>query len=161
MIDKRASSPVQLIAPAPLPFVSRRALRRIRHPAPVPTSCDCCRSPRVDLVENSEIYGGRSYGQWPYAYLCRDCGARIGLHPQTDIPLGTMADKSLREARNACKQPFESIWRHGAMSRGKAYRWLSEKMGIAREQCHFGLFNIQQCEQARDICERYFQGRES
>lgn len=156
MIDPRASSPEQLTAPAPLPFVSRRALRRIKHPAPIPATCNCCQSPRVALVENSEIYGGRSYGQWPYAYLCRDCGARVGLHPMTDIPLGTMADQALREARNASKQPFEMLWRHGAMSRKQAYRWLAEKMGITAEQCHFGLFNIEQCHKARDLCERYF-----
>lgn len=157
MIDKRAYSAEKLAAPAPLPVVSRRALKRILHPAPIPTVCSCCFSERVELVENSEIYHGRSYGEWPYAYLCRCCGAYVGLHPVTDIPLGTLADKPLRDARNGCKRPFEMIWRNGAMTRKEAYAWLAKGLGITAEECHFGLFDIERCQRARDLCNDYWE----
>jgi len=157
MIDKRAHSAEKLVAPAPLPVSSRRALKRIQHPAPIPTECNCCGGHRVALVENSEIYHGRSYGEWPYAYLCRDCGAYVGLHPVTDIPLGTLADKPLRDARNSCKRPFEMIWRNGAMSRKDAYAWLAKGLGIRAEECHFGLFDIERCQRARDLCNDYLE----
>lgn len=110
MIDLRALSTKKLDAPHPLPHVSRKALKRIKDALPKPTACNCCSAP-VELVENSEIYNGRSFGDWPYAYLCRSCGAYVGLHPDTDLPLGTLADKRLRDARKVSKAPFEMIWR--------------------------------------------------
>lgn len=154
MIDPRAYSTEVLPATAPLPYISRRALQTIRYPAPIPTRCNCCQSPEVELVEHSAIYGGRSYGDWPYAYLCLSCRAYVGLHPQTDIPLGTLADKPLREARKTCKKPFDALWQGGAMSRTQAYKWLAGQMGISVKQCHFALFTIEQCNQARALCER-------
>lgn len=158
MIDPRANSHEKLTAPKPLPFISRRALKRIKHPSPIPTSCDLCQSSHVELVENSEVYGGRTYGYWPYVYLCRDCGARVGLHSCTDIPLGTMADQALRKARKDCKEPFEKIWQSDAMNRDQAYQWLAKNLGISIKYCHFGLFNIEQCLRARELCEQYLLG---
>lgn len=149
-IDPRAYSETQLTAPAPLPFVSRRALKRVKDPAPMPVTCKC--GGRVELVENSEIYNGRSYGDWPYAYLCRGCKAYVGLHPQTDIPLGTPADKETRVARQNCKQVFEPIWRNKVMSRTKAYAWLAKRLGIDVADCHFGLFDADQCYRAAAAC---------
>lgn len=149
-IDPRAYSETQLAAPAPLPFVSRRALKRVKDPAPIPASCKC--GGAVHLVENSAIYGGRSYGDWPYAYLCRGCKAYVGLHPQTDIPLGTPADKPTRMARQDCKAVFEPIWRNKIMTRTKAYAWLAKRLGIEVSECHFGLFDIDQCFQAAAAC---------
>lgn len=150
-IDQRAFSETQLVAPAPLPFVSRRALQRVKDPAPIPTVCKCggC----VELVENSAIYNGRSYGDWPYAYLCRDCDSYVGTHPNTDIPLGTLADKATRDARNACKKVFEPIWRNKVMSRSKAYQWLAKRLGIDVSACHFGLFDADECYRAAAICK--------
>ncbi|MCC3679199.1 DUF3268 family zinc-finger domain-containing protein [Staphylococcus epidermidis] len=155
MIDPRANNPQPLTAPAPLPVVSRRALRRVKDALPIPSACNCCGGARVELIENSEIYNGRSYGEWPYAYLCRDCGAYVGLHPATDLPLGTLADKPLREARNRGKRPFERIWRERYMRRSEAYAWLAKQLQLPAEQCHFGLFDAEQCEQARQVSEAY------
>lgn len=155
MIDPRANSPERLVPPAPLPAVSRRKLRRVKDALPIPAVCNCCGG-EVRLVENSEIYGGRSFGDWPYAYLCRDCFAYVGLHPGTDLPLGTLADKPLREARKTCKKPFEQIWRDH-MTRTQAYAWLAEQLGLPAEECHFGLFDIALCKQARKACERYLE----
>lgn len=154
MIDPRANQPARIIAPHPLPVVSRRALRRVKDALPVPTACNCCGG-AVALVENSEIYNGRSFGDWPYAYLCRGCGAYVGLHPFTDLPLGTLADKPLRDARNRCKKPFERIWQGGWLSRSSAYRWLALQLGIPVSECHFGLFDAARCEQARLFCEEF------
>lgn len=155
MIDPRANNPERIIAPAPLPVVSRRALRRVKDALPIPTVCNCCGG-QVCLVENSKIYGGRSFGDWPYAYLCRDCFAYVGLHPATDLPLGTLADKPLRDARGSCKKPFEQIWRDH-MTRKQAYAWLAQQLGIPAEQCHFGLFDIALCHQARRACVQYLE----
>lgn len=153
-IDIRANSLDKIVPPEPLPHVSRRALKRVAHPFAIPTECRYC-ADTVDLVENSAIYNGRTYGDWPYAYLCGGCRAYVGLHPDTDLPLGTLADKRTRDARNACKKTFEAIWRDKHMSRTKAYAWLAEQMGISVDACHFGLFEPEQCQAAEAFSMAY------
>lgn len=135
-----------------------RALSRVKDPALPPVACDCCSSPRVRIANNREVYGGQSVGKWPWVYLCDDCGARVGLHPGTDYPLGTMADARTRLARTQAKGAFNRIWqRDGGMSRAGAYAWLAFCMGIERRRCHFGMFDVQQCERARDLSIRYLE----
>lgn len=34
---------------------------------------------------------------------------------------------------------FDSIWRSGLMSRSDAYKWLSYRLGIKTEECHFSV----------------------
>jgi hypothetical protein len=153
-IDSRAHSPDKLVPPAPLPHVSRRALLRVADPIAIPTECRYCAN-GVDLVENSAIYNGRCYGDWPYAYLCDCCGAYVGLHPDTDLPLGTMADQRTREARNTCKKAFEPIWRDKHLSRKQAYAWLAGKMALSVAECHFGLFEPEQCKAAEAFSLEY------
>jgi len=149
-IDPRAYSETKLEAPHPLPFVSRKALRRVKDRLPAPTDCRYC-GMDVELVNHSEIYG-REYGDWPYAYLCRCCWAYVGLHPFTDLPLGTLADRFLRSARKAHKRYFLDLQRKNDWSRKEAYRFLASRMGIPVEDCHWGWFEIEDCEKAGAIC---------
>ena len=159
MIDARCESTTKLVAPEPLPYVSRKALRRIQHPAPVPTVCQFCGC-SVELVNNSEIYG-KEFGDWPYAYRCEnwnaDCGAYVGLHPNTDIPLGTLADKKLRTARNQNKKLFLELT--DGIDRNAAYSWLAEQMQLSAAECHFGLFDVDQCVRAGAICRSFLGGQ--
>lgn len=143
-IDPRANAPERIAAPAPLPHVSRRALKRVKNPIPAPASCRYCNG-EVRLVCNSEIYNGRSYGDWPYAYLCDDCRAYVGLHPDTDIPLGTLADDKLRAVRNRSKTAFHNHMRKAGLTRTLAYQWLASQMGIEVGKCHFGWFDHAEC----------------
>src|SRR5690606_15428334 len=103
-IDPRAHSAEKLGAPHPLPLISRRCLARVQDRIEPPTECPHC-SGTVALVNNAEI-SGRSYGDWPYAYWCEDCDAYVGLHPKTDLPLGTLATPAMREARKQAKSVF-------------------------------------------------------
>ena len=126
---------------------SIKAIKRVKNPLPTPESCNCCGG-SVEAVRNSEIYNGRSFGEWPWVYLCRSCGAYVGIHPFTDIPLGTLADKETRIARKRSKAPFEQLHRSGMMSRSEAYGRLASKLGIKKEECHFGWFDAVMCERA-------------
>lgn len=118
------------------------------NPLPAPTVCPHCAG-TVEIVGNAEIYGGKAYGQWPWAYLCRGCGAYVGMHPFTAIPLGTLATEEIRKARKEAKSPFEVLYTSGRVSRTMAYRLLAKKLGIPVEQCHFGWFDAAQCAKAR------------
>jgi len=129
------------------------ASKNAKNPLPAPEHCRYC-GPRWSafIGHHEEVYNGRSYGDWPYVYLCENCGAYVGLHPFTDIPLGTMADEGLRRARKNNKQRFNLMMKASGMKRGEAYEWLSGAMGIPVVECHWAWFEIEQCEKAGKLC---------
>lgn len=123
---------------------SRVATARVKNPLPVPTECphcgECC-----GIVNNAEIYG-REYGTWPWAVLCSGCGAYVGLHPFTGIPLGTLATAPIRDARRRAKAAFNPLWEQCGMTRSGAYAWLADALGITNvEECHIGWFDVDRC----------------
>lgn len=127
---------------------SRTATERVKNPLPAPVECPHCRS-SVSVVRNDEIYG-KCYGDWPWAYLCDGCGAYVGMHPFTAIPLGTLANEEQRRARKTCKVDFEVLWKTGRITRDQAYAELADHMGIEKEACHFGWFDVDQCHAAQE-----------
>lgn len=129
---------------------SRRATARVKDPWPMQTQCDCCSSTNVDVVSNAVVYG-KEYGKWPYMVLCQDCYAYVGLHPFTNIPLGTMANKNLRNLRTKSKNLFIKFQKENEYSRTDAYEYLADLMGIETKHCHFAQFNEEQCEEVIDI----------
>lgn len=131
-----------------MPPNDARAMARVIDRVPAPRICCHCGCP-VRLANNSAIYG-RPYGDWPWVYQCanRTCGAYVGTHPHTDLPLGTLADALTREARKRAKAEFNPLWETKRLSRTQAYARLAEKMGISASACHFGMFTVQQCREA-------------
>lgn len=149
-MDIRVFSDGEITPPHPIPYVSRAALKRIGNGyLPPPKHCPYCQA-KVELVNNEEIYS-RSYGEWPYAYSCTSCDAYVGVHKETDIPLGTLANSSLRDARKL-KRVFFSLQKEKGWSRNKAYQWLSDKLEIPLDQCHWGWFNEFTCQRAHNFC---------
>ena len=147
MPDPRHESQEKLTPPAPLPHVSRRALRRVKQPLPLPTECPYCDgTPRI--VDHAVIYGGRRFGEWPYAVACDTCDAYVGLHPHTDIPLGTLADWQLREARKSGKRAFYGLLDAMNWDRPTGYAWLAQQLEIPVSDCHWGWFDVDRCRDA-------------
>lgn len=132
---------------------SQTAINKVKDPLPVPVVCNCCNG-SVRVAGHGEVYG-KTYGKYPWMYLCEDCGAYVGMHPFTNIPLGTLADAATRKARNYSKKPFEEIWQSGIMTRTEAYRWLAKEMGKTTAECHFGLFTKEECNKAYAICKEF------
>lgn len=145
-VDPRAFGSQQIAAPSPLPHVSRRALRRVKDRVPIPTSCPFC-SRNVELVRNDVIYG-KQYGDWPYAYRCQPCDAYVGLHPHTDLPLGTLADSQTRKARKHKSRFIRLVKTRFKGNRSAAYAWLATELGLEVRLCHWGLFTAEQCQHA-------------
>lgn len=126
------------------------ATARVPEPVPAPTQCQQCGAP-VEIAHHTQIYrGGKTYGDWPWAYRCTSCDAMVGMHPFTSIPLGTLAGAELRRMRTDCKQPFNLLWQQRGVSRHDAYHRLADHLGIAPSECHFGLFDEDRCRAARD-----------
>ncbi len=144
----------------PLPYTRNgleinlpEAIARVRDALDPPTTCRFC-GDEVKLVNNAIFYGGREYG-WPLAYACSSCGARVGTHPGTDIPLGTLADKATMSARRQAHAAFDPLWQNkGAGMRARAYRALSRAMG--REAAHISWMDTADC---RTVVELVTAGR--
>ena len=116
-------------------------LAKINDPLPAPTTCRFCGG-AVALVNKAIFYGGREYG-WPLAYACSCCGARVGCHPGTNIPLGTLADKATMRARNAAHAAFDPLWKgQGKGMRSNAYRALSKALG---KPAHISWMDVDDC----------------
>lgn len=132
------------------------AVARVPDPAPFPEECPCCGSGDIQFARHETIYNGRTFGDWPWVLLCTGCGAYVGLHPFTPIPLGTLAGPRLREFRQRCKAEFEPIYQERLLSRTEAYRRLASALGIPMSQCHFAMFDAETCERARRASIRLY-----
>lgn len=86
------------------------------------------------------------------------CDATHGAHPNGD-PLGVPADKETKRARMAAHDSFDLLWK-GATKKGRksarkeAYAWLRERLGLTKEECHIGRFDIAMCAKVVELCEK-------
>ena len=87
-------------------------------------------------------------------YQCVPCDAYVGCHPETDKPLGRLANAELRKAKMNAHAAFDPVWRSGKMNRSSAYKWLAEKMGIAPQNCHIGMFDVDECRAVIEIARK-------
>ncbi len=131
-------------------IIAPESVARVKNVLPVPTECPYCQGD-VRLIPNKLLYG-KPTGKWPWAYRCENCRACVGLHPFTDIPLGSLANQRLRNLRSAAKSSFNPLWKEYGLSRNKAYAFLAREMNIALDHTHIGWFNEEQCTQAIVIC---------
>lgn len=137
-----------------------KSLKKVRNPLPAPAICTHCAS-NVKLMSNSVIYNGTEYGNWPYTYICQGdgCRAYVGCHPNTFIPLGTLATAPIRDARKKAKAAFNPLWEDGGMSRSAAYSWLAAQLGLRdKETCHIGWFDVETCRRVVEVCNAYLEG---
>lgn len=114
-----------------------------------PVICPYCNRKAI-LVDSVEVYG-TSYGM---IWLCRPCHAYVGTY-RNSSPLGTLANKELRKYRQQAHNLFDPTWRGTRKkSRNEAYEWLAKKLGIDKEKCHIGMFNIAQCKRVIQVMQR-------
>lgn len=114
-----------------------------------PTKCNICGG-EVIYTSNADIYG-KEYGSG-MCYLCTSCGAYVGTHkPRPREALGLLADYRMRKGKMACHEIFDAKWRGKPKARKKRkdlYHWLSIRLGIPIEECHFGYFTLDQLRKA-------------
>ena len=102
--------------------------------------CPYCNK-EAKWVENKEIYG-KNYGKSYMCWYCKDCEAYVGCHNNTKAPLGTMANKELREWRMKAHDKIDPLWKNGKMKRNQVYSLLKQKFG---KEVHIGESDIEMC----------------
>lgn len=127
------------------------------HAVPV---CSYCTQPAQFLPSSESVYNGRDFGP---LWICRRCEAWVGCHPGTREPLGRLADKTLRRAKQAVHAVLDHLWldltaaypdltkpssKIRAIARDRAYLWLAKQLGISSDECHVGMFDLARCQEA-------------
>lgn len=84
-------------------------------------------------------------------YLCKACDAYVGCN-LNGRPLGSLANAELRRARLAAHNAFDPLWKSGGVRRVEAYAWLSREVGVPKEKCHIGMFDLRECKKVLEVC---------
>ena len=123
--------------------------------------CPYCGSPAF-LRPASVVHEHTTPGE--KVYVCARypaCDAYVSAHRDSQMPMGTLADKSLRRKRRQAHTALNQLWEQGFMTRKEAYRWLQVQLGLPESEAHIGHFSEYRCEQVIDLCSRFagFGGR--
>ena len=137
----------------------RHSSARSRPSAP---ACPYCGAGAEFLPSSASLYHGRDFGP---VYACLPCKAWVGCHRGTKQPLGRLADAALRRAKIAAHDAFDRTWRalHArrlasepgyklGRARASRYRRLAELLGIAPQDCHIGMFDVETCQRVVALC---------
>lgn len=127
----------------------------IQHVEPI--CCECGKL--AEQVDGSRIWPHRRDLFDNVMWLC-ECGAYVGSHKGTEIPLGYPGNMRTREARRLAHIEFDFLWQRKvardkvskSVARQAGYEWLAGQMGIEVAACHMAHFNEAQARQAWDIC---------
>lgn len=104
--------------------------------------CPYCKK-EAEWVSNEKVYGKR-YGKSYMCWWCKSCDAYVGCHQNTTKPLGTMANKELREWRIKTHAVIDPLWKGGEMKRYEVYQMLKDKFG---KEVHIGETDIKTCKE--------------
>ena len=117
--------------------------------------CPYCGS-QAFLRPASVVYGQSEPGA--ELYVCARypaCDAYVGAHRHSRMPMGTLANRSLRHKRIKAHAAFNRLWQNGLMTKRAAYRWLQMQLGLPPEEAHIANFSDWRCEQVIQLCARF------
>lgn len=81
-------------------------------------------------------------------YVCKNypkCDSYVRVHPGTNIPMGSLANKELRAMRRDAHHHFNKLYSKGGMSKRDAYEWLAETVGLPVEKAYIGFMGEYYC----------------
>ncbi len=113
--------------------------------------CDYC-GLRARLVTGKEVYPHRADLWSKKIYQCKPCGAHVGTHEDSGLPLGRLSNAKLRNAKMAAHAAFDPLWKKKRIKREDAYKWLADQLGITADECHIGSFDEDLCARVIKIC---------
>lgn len=91
--------------------------------------CGCKKKVNAVLVEGYDIYPHRE-DLWDKKFYQCECGLYVGCHPNSERPLGCMATKEIKKARQKIHKILDPLWENkGKGKRTKLYKRLSDKLG--------------------------------
>ena len=100
---------------------------------PIQIKCPYCGAKAV-LRPASYVYGASLTEKGRHLYLCSNwpaCDAYVSAHKSTLLPMGTLANGTLRHKRILAHRALDELQRHRHMDKWAAYLWLQMQLGRA------------------------------
>ena len=91
-------------------------------------------------------------------YVCARypaCDAYVTAHTANHKPMGTLANRQLRQKRRIAHVVFSQLWQNELMSKKEAYRWLQMQLGVDPEDAHIARFSDYRCEETIRLCRGF------
>lgn len=120
-------------------------------------NCPYCQSPAL-LRPATAVHGSAALSRGRYLYVCShwpECDAYVSAHKKSRLPMGTLANSSLRHKRILAHRALANLQVSHKMEKWAAYLWLQGKLGLTDSQTHIGLFSEQMCEQVIALCRQH------
>ncbi len=110
------------------------------------------------LTEGARVYPDRPELRERMFYVCA-CGARVGCHVGSAIPMGLPCGPKTATARERAHRTLDPLWRakeaagvRRHRARNQVYTWLAGELGIARADCHISHFDEATCRLVIELC---------
>ena len=91
-------------------------------------------------------------------YVCARypvCDAYVTANAGNLMPMGTLANRQLRQKRRAAHVALNRLWQSNIMTRKEAYRWLQLQLGVEEEDAHIARFLDYRCDETIRLCESF------
>lgn len=94
-----------------------------------------------------------------FLYVCDRypaCDSYVAAHTKSGLPMGTPANKTLRNKRIAAHKALDRIWENGYMTKEQVYIWLQAKLDMPANVMHIGKLNEYYCNRIIYECNRAY-----
>lgn len=124
------------------------------------SKCPYCGGKVLYSKDSTHIYK-KNYGGVYYCENYPKCDAYVGVHRRTVKPLGRLANKELRQAKQLAHYYFDFLWKYKKENdkcknaRDLAYNWLSQQLDIPLKYTHIGMFDLEECQSVVNLCKPY------
>ena len=91
-------------------------------------------------------------------YVCAnypECDSYVRVQNGTNLPLGTLANRKLRELRTEAHRNFDLLHKSGYITKQSAYDWLAGTLCIPNNRAHIGQFTELQCKYVIEESQKY------
>ena len=95
-------------------------------------------------------------------YVCSKypkCDAYVRVHEGTKIPVGTLANKELRNLRRTAHLYFDQLYQTGLMTKDAAYEWLSVLLCTPPSEAHIGHLGDYYCKKVIEESKKLLEAR--
>ena len=91
-------------------------------------------------------------------YVCARypaCDSYVTAHAASRMPMGTLANRQLRQKRRIAHLALNELWQSNIMTRKEAYRWLQLQLGLEPEDTHIAMFLDYRCGETIRLCRNF------